>query len=54
MKKEPIFVRELTDEEREQLKAGLRTSDTFVLRRCQIILASARGENAIPIGRMLG
>lgn len=54
MKKEPIFVRELTDEEREQLKTGLRTNDTFVLRRCQIILASAREEHAIPIGRMLG
>lgn len=52
--KTPIFVRELTDAESEQLKAGLRTSDGFVLRRCQIILASARGEHAIAISRTLG
>ena len=52
--KAPIFVRELTDKEREELKAGLRSTDTFVLRRCQVILASARGEQAIPISRMLG
>lgn len=52
--KEPIFVRELRVEEREKLMAGLRSSDTFVLRRCQIILASERGEHAIPIARTVG
>src|SRR4030067_896165 len=52
--KAPIFVRKLTDDEREQLKARLRTTDTFVLRRCQIILASDRGEHAIAISRTLG
>ena len=40
----PIFVRTLSKEEREALEAGLRSSDAFVLRRCQILLASARGE----------
>jgi transposase len=52
--KPPIFVRELTEEERAELKAGLRSPDRFVLRRCQIILASARGEHAMPISRTLG
>jgi transposase len=42
--KRPIFVRSLTDTEREELEAGLRSSDAFVMRRCQILLASAKGE----------
>jgi hypothetical protein len=36
----PKFVRPLEDAEREALAAGLRSSDAFVLRRCQILLAS--------------
>ena len=50
----PIFARRLTDAERQRLEAGLRSSDAFVLRRCQILLASARGERAPAIGRQLG
>lgn len=50
----PIFVRPLTDSERQQLEAGLRSSNAFVLRRCQIVLASARGEWAPRIARHLG
>src|SRR5215207_963188 len=41
--KRPIFVRPLTDAERESLEAGLRSPDAFTLRRCQILLASERG-----------
>jgi transposase len=52
--KPPIFVRTLTEEERAQLEGGLRSSDAFVLRRCQIILASARGQHATVIGQNLG
>ncbi len=52
--KRPIFVRSLTDDERQQLEAGLRSADAFVLRRCQIILASARGEWAPSIAHHLG
>ena len=52
--KRPIFVRSLTDDERQQVEAGLRSADAFVLRRCQIILASARGEWAPTIARHLG
>ena len=50
----PIFVRPLSDAAREALEAGLRSSDAFVLRRCQILLASARGENVYRIARSLG
>lgn len=50
----PIFVRALTDEERLQLTAGLRSSEAFVVRRCQIVLASARGERAPRIAQAVG
>ena len=50
----PIFVRPLTDAERERVETGLRSSDAFVLRRCQIVLASARGERAPAIAGHLG
>ncbi len=50
----PIFVRPLTDAERQALAVGLRSSDAFVLRRCQILLASARGERAPRIAEQLG
>ena len=50
----PIFVRPLTDAEQQALAAGLRSSDAFVLRRCQILLASARGERAPQIAQHLG
>jgi transposase len=50
----PRFVRRPTDEEFEALEAGLRSADAFVLRRCQIILASARGEWAPQIARAVG
>ena len=46
--KRPIFVRPLTDAERKTLEAGLLSPDAFTLRRCQILLASADGQNACP------
>jgi transposase len=51
--KPPISVRPLTPEERQQLEAGLRSSDAFTLRRCQILLASARGQRPAQIARQL-
>jgi transposase len=51
---QPLFLRPLTDAERQQLEAGLRSSQAFVLRRCQIVLASARGERVPQIARALG
>ena len=52
--KPPIFIRPLTEDEQRQIQAGLRSSDAFVLRRCQILLASARGERAPAIAHHLG
>lgn len=52
--KRPIFVRPPTDDERSHLEAGLRSKELFVLRRCQIVLASARGEWVPTIARTLG
>ena len=49
-----MYVRPVTDAERAQLAIGLRSSDAFVLRRSQILLASARGETAPQIARQLG
>ena len=50
----PIFVRALTESERARLGAGLHSKDVYVLRRCQILLASARGERAPRIAATLG
>ena len=43
----------MSDAERETLEAGLRSPDAFTLRRCQILLASSRGENAYRIAHEL-
>jgi DNA-binding NarL/FixJ family response regulator len=48
-----IFVRDLSEEEQQSLSAGLRSSDAFVLRRSQILLASARGEPTPSIAKAL-
>jgi transposase len=50
----PVFVRRLTDFEQARLEAGLRSKDLYVLRRCQILLASARGEWVPRIAATLG
>jgi transposase len=52
--KAPLFVRPLTDAERQAVAAGLRSSDAFTLRRCQILRASAAGGHVPQIARMLG
>ncbi len=48
-----IFIRDLSEEEQKSLTAGLRSSDAFVLRRSQILLASARGDTARSIAKAL-
>jgi transposase len=50
----PLLVRRFSDEERRALEAGLRSTDAFVLRRCQLLLASARGDHTPQIARSLG
>jgi transposase len=52
--RKPVYVRKLTDEERQQLKLGRRASEAFVLRRCQILLASARGQRVPVIAEAVG
>ena len=52
--RKPLFVRSLQESEREQLEAGLRSNDAFVLRRSQIVLASARGQHAPAIAEVVG
>ena len=54
MPRAPIYVQTLTTEERAALTAGLRSHDAFVLRRCQILLASAGGKRASQIAAELG
>ena len=50
----PLHVRSLSQEELQHLEAGLRSPEAFVLRRCQIVLASARGQRAPAIAEMVG
>ena len=50
----PIYIRPLTEGEQQTLQEGLRSPNAFILRRCQILLASARGQTARVIGEALG
>jgi transposase len=52
--KAPIFVRSFSEKERESLEAGLRSRDTFTLRRSQMLLASSRGDEVPQIAENLG
>jgi transposase len=52
--KPPLFVRELSDAERQELQAGLRSREAFTLRRAQILLASAQGQPPALIAARLG
>jgi transposase len=52
--KPPIFVHTLTPQERQQLAAGLRSKEAFVLKRCQILLASAQGQSVLQIAQSFG
>ena len=52
--KPPVFVRDLSPEERQALTDGLHSPDAFTLRRAQIVLASSRGERAPRIAQQLG
>jgi transposase len=52
--KPPLFVRPLSPEEDQALRAGLRSPVAFTLRRCQILIASARGQRPARIAAALG
>ena len=49
----PLYVRPLTDAERDAVEAGLRSSDAYTLRRSQILAASARGERVPRLAHSL-
>ena len=48
------FVTSLTAAQQQSLQAGLRSPHAFTVRRCQILLASARHESPSQIARHLG
>jgi transposase len=50
----PLYVRPVTDAERRALEDSVRSSDAFVLRRAQIVLASAAGERVGRIAPRVG
>ena len=52
--KPPLYVRPLAEAERAALRQGLRSSDAFTLRRCQVLLHSARGQRPSQIAAALG
>jgi transposase len=47
-------MRPLTEDERQRLRAGLRSPKAFTLRRCQILLAAAEGEKPARVAHILG
>jgi transposase len=49
----PIYVKELSQEERSILCKGLQSSSGFTVRRCQILLSSAAGKTARQIAAEL-
>src|SRR5512143_1197107 len=51
--KPPLYIGPLSNRQRRRLEKGLRSRDAFTLRRCQILLASARGERPSRIAAHL-
>jgi transposase len=52
--KPPLFVRPLTPDENQAIRAGLRSPSAFTLRRCQVLAASAEGREPSEISARLG
>lgn len=49
-----LFVRALSAEEEDRLRARLRGQDIFALRRAQILLGSAQGQSVQDLSRQVG
>jgi hypothetical protein len=49
-----LYVRPLTDAERQVLQDSLRSSEAVVARRAQIVLASAAGQHSAQIAPCVG
>lgn len=52
--KAPLVIRPLSPAERQTLRQGLRSSDVFTLRRCQVLLNSAQGRTPPQIAATVG
>ena len=52
--KPPLLLPPLSESEQLALNLGLRSPDAFILRRCQILLASAAGNKPAQIARVIG
>lgn len=52
--KAPMYVRTFTEGEQQALTIGLRSPSAFTMRRCQILLASSKGQRPSEIARNLG
>src|SRR5258708_12882171 len=50
----PIFIRPFTEDEQQQIQGGMGSSGACVMRRCEILRASAGGERAPAIAYQLG
>lgn len=48
-----LQIRKITNEEKKELENGLRTSDAFTVRRCQILLSNEKGQTAPRIAEGL-
>jgi len=53
MRKEPVFVREITCEEKRGIEKYLRSKDACQMKRSQILLASSRGLTTFEIAKLL-
>lgn len=54
MKKEPIYVRTISETEKEKLEKALRSSDACEMKRAQILLASSGGLSTYQIKKQWG
>src|SRR5512143_1270633 len=52
--KAPMYLGPLSTQQCQRLESGLHSRDGFELRRCQILLASARGERPSQIAAHVG
>jgi transposase len=48
-----LYVPPLTAQQRQSLRAGLKSNEAFTVRRCQILLASAEGKAPVAIAHDL-
>jgi transposase len=48
-----VRIRELTTEEKKELENGLRSSEAYTVRRCQILLSNEQGQTAPKIAEGL-